>query len=291
MGVAGIVLAIGVLAFTWRLGLAQYQDLPPWMTPERRSALAAASAYLEEEPGEAVFLVAASPRMAPNRIWGEIWRGDWSLVRAGLPAEQIPHTHLFLGSVEDFLAGRPTVSGNATLDLVSEASLEEIEFFLDGREPIVFLIVDMNLHLGNISNLEAEQVVVLGSNLVLLTGPEIAPPDEGAVRAARVAGFESSGRLASASPLLAEPLHLLRVALGLALVLIVPGLLAAPWLGVRSLPAALGVVPALSVAMNVAAGLLLLALFRRPLDPAMAWATVGLATAAGGALLWLARRH
>jgi hypothetical protein len=56
------------------------------------------------------------------------------------------------------------------------------------------------------------------------------------------------------------------------------------------MPAALGVVPALSLGMNIAAGLILLAVVRRPLDPAMAWAIVGLATAAGGALFWLARR-
>jgi hypothetical protein len=43
--------------------------------------------------------------------------------------------------------------------------------------------------------------------------------------------------------------------------------------------------------MNVASGLILLAVLRRPLDPAMAWATVGMSTAAGGALLWLARRR
>jgi hypothetical protein len=291
LGALGIVLALSALALTWRLGLAQYQDLPPWMTPERRSALAAASAYLERRPGEAVFIAAASPRMAPNRIWGEIWRGDWSLVRAGLPARQIPRTHLFLGSVDDYLSGRPTVTGNPTLDLVSEASLEEIDRAPAGQEPVVFLIVDMNLHLGNVRNLEPAQVVVLGSDLVLLTGPGLAPPDEGAVRAARVAGFEVSGELASAPPLFAEPLHLARAALGLALVLVIPGLLAGRWFGIRGLPAALGVVPAISLAMNVAFGLILLAVLRRPLDPAMAWAMVGLSTAAGGALLWLARRR
>jgi hypothetical protein len=149
----------------------------------------------------------------------------------------------------------------------------------------------MNLHLGNVRNLEPESVVILGSDLVLLTGPGLAAPEEGAVRAARVAGFQASGRLASAPLLFAEPLHLARAALGLALLLIVPGLLAGRWFGVRGLPALLGVVPALSLAMNVSFGLILLAVLRRPLDPATAWATVGLATMAGGVLFWLARRR
>jgi hypothetical protein len=229
--------------------------------------------------------------MAPNRIWGEIWRGDWSLVRAGLPAGQIPRTHLFLGAVEDFLAGRPTVTGNPTLDLVSEASLEEIDRSLDGRPPVAFLIVDMNLHLGNVTNLDPAQAVVLGGHLVMLVGPGLAPPDADAVRAARTAGIEASRDLAAAPPLLTDPLHLARVALGLVFVFVLPGVLAAGWFGVRGLPAGLGVVPALSLAMNAASGLFLLALLRRPLTPAIGWATVGLATVAGAVLLLLARRR
>jgi hypothetical protein len=291
VGAVGVAVAVAVLVLTWRLGLAQYQDLPPWMTPERRAALAAASVYLERRPADAVFVAAASPRMAPNRIWGEIWRGDWSLVRAGLPAGQIPRTHLFLGAVEDFLAGRPTVTGNPTLDLVSEASLEEIDRSLDGRPPVAFLIVDMNLHLGNVTNLDPAQAVVLGGHLVMLVGPGLAPPDADAVRAARTAGIEASRDLAAAPPLLTDPLHLARVALGLVFVFVLPGVLAAGWFGVRGLPAGLGVVPALSLAMNAASGLFLLALLRRPLTPAIGWATVGLATVAGAVLLLLARRR
>jgi hypothetical protein len=291
LGVVGVALALAALVFTWRLGLAQYRDVPEWMTPDRRAALAAASTYLERRPGDAVFIAAASPRMAPNRIWGEIWRGDWSVVRAGLPPRQIPRTHLFLGSVENFLAGRATVTGNSTLDLVSEASLDHIDRALAGREPVVFLILDMNLHLGNVRNLDPERAVVLGSDLALLTGPGLAPADEVAVREARVAGFQASGELASAPPLLGAPLHLARVALGVALLLVLPGLLAGPWFGVRGLPASLGLVPPLSLAMNVVSGLILLAVLRRPLDASVAWAVVGLSTAAGGALLWLARRR
>jgi hypothetical protein len=288
--VLGIAVAVPILALTWRLGLAQYTDLPEWMTPERRAALASASAYLEESPGDAVFIAAASPRMAPNRIWGEIWRGDWSLVRAGLLAQQIPRTHLFLGSVNDFLAGRSTVTGNPTLDLVSEASLAEIE--RTAEEPVTaFLIADMNLHLGNVTNLDQEQSVVLGSNVALLTGPGLAEPDDAAVAAARTAGLRASRDLAGAPPLFGDPLHLARVALGLGLLLVVPGALAAGWFGVRTLAAALGVVPALSVAMNVAAGIVLLAVLRQPLTPAMGWASVGVATATGAVLFLMARRR
>jgi hypothetical protein len=290
-GALGIAVAVPILALTWQLGLTQYQDLPPWMTPERRAALAAASAYLERRPADAVFVAAASPRMAPNRIWGEIWRGDWSLVRAGLSGDQIPRTHLFLGSVEDFLANRPTRSSNPTLDLVSEASLAEIERVLNGRLPVVFLIVDMNLHLENLTYLDPSRSTFLGSNIALLEGPGVAPVDQEAVGAARTAGLVASRDLASSPNPLGDPLHLARVALGLALLLVLPGALAARWFGVRGLPSALGVIPVFSVAMNVTSGLILLAVLRRPLTPAMGWATVGLATAAGVALLILSRRR
>lgn len=284
LGALGVAVVLPVLALTWRLGLSQYQDLPPWMTVERRVALAAASEYLEQKPADAVFVAAASPRMAPNRIWGEIWRGDWSLVRAGLSAPQIPRTHLFLGSVEDFLASRPTRTGNSTLDLVSEASFEGIERDLDGRQPVVFLIRDMNLHLGNATYLDASRATILGADLVLLEGPGIAPPDPAAVEAARAAGFQASGELAAPARL-AGPLRLLRLAVGLTLVLVVPGALAARWLGARGFPAAVGVVPAVSLAMNATSGLVLLAVLRRPLTAPVGWATVGLATAVGAGLL------
>ncbi|MGH2681993.1 MAG: hypothetical protein ACRDIX_02025 [Actinomycetota bacterium] len=287
----GMAVAVPILALTWRLGLAQYQDLQPWMTPDRRAALAAASAYLEEHPADAVFVAAASPRMAPNRIWGEIWRGDWSIVRAGLSARQIPRTHLFLGSVEDFLADRPTVTGNPTLDLVSAASHAEIQRALDGRLPAAFLILDMNLHLENVTGLDPSRVTLLGGDLLLLQGPGVAPPDGGAVQAARAAGLRASRDLASSPTPFADPLHLARVALGLSLLLVLPGALAARWFGVRGLPGALGVIPSLSVAMNVASGLIVLAVSRRPLTLGMGWATVALAAAAGmGALLASRRR-
>lgn len=289
MGALGIAVFVAVLVPTWRLGLAQYDDLPPWMTPERRSALAAASAYLERRPSDVVFLASASARMSPNRIWGEIWRGDWSLVRAGLPAEQIPRTHLFLGSAEDFLEGRPTRTGNPTLDLVSAGSLDDIRRNLRGRRPLVFLIRDMNLHLGNAAYLVPPRAAVIGSDLSLLLGPGLAEPDAGAVRAARVAGLAASGELASSPRLLDDPLHLARVALGLVFLLIVPGALARGWFRIRGPAEALAMVPLLSIGMNVAAGLVLLGVLRRPLTPAMGWATVGLATAAGVVTLWRRR--
>jgi hypothetical protein len=291
LGALGVAVVLPVLALTWRLGLSQYRDLPPWMTVERRVALTAASAYLERNRADAVFVAAASPRMTPNRIWGEIWRGDWSVVRAGLSARQIPRTHLFLGAIEDFLAGRPTRTGNPTLDLVSEASLEGIERALDGRQPVVFLIRDMNLHLGNVTHLDEARRTVLGADLLLLEGPGIAPPNPAAVEAARSAGFRASAELAAPAGLLADPLHLARVVLGLALVLVVPGALAARWFGVRGVPAALGVVPALSVAMSLASGLVLLAVVRRPLSPGIGWATVVLTTAAGVGLFIASRRQ
>jgi hypothetical protein len=290
LGALGVAVVLPVLALTWRLGLSQYTDLPPWMTVERRVALAAASEYLERKPADAVFVAAASPRMAPNRIWGEIWRGDWSLVRAGLSARQIPRTHLFLGSVEDFLSGGPTQTGNPTLDLVSEASFDGIEVALDGRQPVVFLIRDMNLHLGNAASLDASRATVLGADLVLLEGPGIAPPDPAAIEAARAAGFRASGELAGPAGL-SGPVRLVRVVVGLALVLVAPGALAARWFGARGFPAALGVVPAISLAMNAASGFLLLAVLRRPLTAPVAWAIVALATASGAGLLMASLRR
>jgi hypothetical protein len=149
----------------------------------------------------------------------------------------------------------------------------------------------MNLHLENLTYLDPSRSTFLGSNIALLEGPGAAPLDQAAVGAARTAGLVASRDLASSPNPLGDPLHLARVALGLALLLVLPGALAARWFGVRGLPSALGVIPVLSLAMNVTSGLILLAVLRRPLTPAMGWATVGLATAAGVALLLSSRRR
>ena len=45
--------------------------------------------------------------------------------RYGVPHGQIDQAHFYLGSLDNYLAGEPTLTGEETYDKVSRASLEE----------------------------------------------------------------------------------------------------------------------------------------------------------------------
>ena len=65
---------------------------------------------------------------------------------------------------------------------------------------------------------------------------------------------------------------------GLLLLFIVPGLLAAPWFRLSGLATRLGMVPVVSLLLNLTSTIVLLAILRRPLSPGVALLAVGLAS-------------
>jgi hypothetical protein len=154
----------------------------------------------------------------------------------------------------------------------------------------VFVIDRLNDELGNRAFIYSERSIRLGAEVALLRGSEFAPPDPGAIEAARAADLRIRRFIDDPPTFLAGPDDLLRGALGLVLVLLLPGLLAARWFRIRDAVMGLGTVPALSLAMNATAGLLVLAVLRRPLSPGVGWLIVGVATLAGAALFLLSLR-
>lgn len=290
---AGALAALGVVALaavvlvpTWRHARVQYRDMRPWAEPELREAMAAASAYLRSQPPgrPTVFVAAGSPRWSEERIWGEVWRADWSLVRAGLPGDRIPDTHLFFGAAEDLLAGRPTVTGNRMLDLVSRAGWESLGPAVAGREPVVLMMRPLNLHLGNPAFLAPPRAVPLGGELALLQGPGLASVDPEGAAAAREAALEAGRSLERPPGLLDRPGRLAGAGIVLALVVVVPGALAAPWFGVRDVPSGLGMVPVVSLCFVLAWGIVVLGVGGRPLTAGVGWVILALAAAIGAAL-------
>jgi hypothetical protein len=290
--VAGVALAALILVPVWAAGLHSYRGRANWMWPSTRSAMAVVRAYIGEEPDRPIVFALSAPRKAtPEALYGAEWRGNWSVLRAALDGEDLNDTYVYLGSIRDLLQGRPTERGNATLDLLSEASFRVMQRGLRGREPLVFVIDRLNDELGNRAFIYSDRSVRLGAEVSLLRGPELAPPDPSAVGAAQAADLRIRRFIADPPFFLAGPGDLLRGALGLVLVLLVPGLLAARWFRVRDLAMGLGTVPALSLAMDVTSGLLLLAVLRRPLTAGMAWAIVAVATFAGAVLFLLSVRR
>lgn len=283
---AALTVAALVLGPAWRYGSQSFDRRTPWMWPSVRSALAAVTAYAEHQPaGTPVVIVLAAGRRAPAQaLYGEAWRGNWSVLRAGLPAPLLSDTYVYLGSARAAVAWRPTRTGNETFDLLSEASFRDIDAGVGDRRPMVFLIRPLSIDLGNQGFLGPPHAIPLGGDASLLLGPRFASPSADGVGAAREAAERAHAWRAAPPGPLAGPLDLLHGLVGLAFLLVVPGGLAARWFRVRDLPMALGTIPALSAAMNAATGLVVLSVARRPLSAAMAWLIVLLATAAGGVL-------
>jgi hypothetical protein len=290
-GIGGVALAALILVPVWAEGLHSYRGRAHWMWPSTRSATAVVRAYIGEEPDRPIVFVLSAERKATREaLYGAKWRGSWSVLRAALDGEDLNDTYVFLGSIRDLLQGRPTLRGNDTLDLLSRASFDVMQRGLRGRRPLVFVINRLNEQLGNRDFIYSERTVRLGAEVSLLRGPEFAPPDPEAVAAAQQADLRIRWFIAEPPFFLAGPGDLLRGALGLALVLVLPGLLAAGWFRVRGLAMGLGTVPALSLAMNATSGLLVLAVWRRPLTEGVAWAIVALSTLAGATLFLLSVR-
>lgn len=81
-----------------------------------------------------------------------------------------------------------------------------------------------------------------------------------------------------------DPLHLLRVLLGIFLLAVLPGLLAAPFFEIEDTPSKVALIPAMSIVMTLLSGIFLLAVWRGSLTPTKAWVVVSLAAGLGAVL-------
>src|SRR5204862_6338735 len=100
--------------------------------------------------------------------------------------------------------------------------------------------------------------------VAVVTGPGVAPVDEGALAAGQAAGRAEARALANPEGLFAEPLHILRVLAALALLLVVPGLIAMRWFQLEDFPSRLALVPGISFAMTITAAFLVKVVHRSP---------------------------
>ena len=78
--------------------------------------------------------------------------------------------------------------------------------------------------------------------------------------------------------------HQARVLAGLFLLAVLPGLLAAPFFGLRDTPSRLALIPGTSIVLTLLAGIGVLAVWRGPLTDTKAWAVVAVAVGAGAGL-------
>jgi len=117
-----------------------------------------------------------------------------------------------------------------------------------------------------------------------VTGPGLVTPSSDTVAAAQAAEEATARAYADHPGVLGNPLHALRVLLGLGILLVVPGLLASRWFEVEGFWARFALVPGISVALVVLSGIAVVAVTRHPFGVADGWASVALAVLAAAGL-------
>ena len=273
-GVLAIVLIV-VTNFTNQLELSGWNDpAKGWLSAAERRDLTTLRANLDARASEdtpVVFVIHDEPAR-PFQIWG-FTKLSGNTSRFAMPRGQIDQAFMYLGSLDNYLAGRPTERGEETYDKLSPALLEDAQAGIDssGVDPIV-VVAEIFNPAGANADLAAGDVdpVVDGDDTVwVLT--------DGTVTEHTADG--STQRTANSDPGSSGPLHLLWVIVALA-ALLVPGYLLLRWAlpdADANLIVGVGMVPVLALGVLTLVGIAVLAVARAPMSPAIAWAIAAIA--------------
>ena len=287
---AGIAVIVAILGYNFATGFKVSGWNKPqggWISADLRTDLDALRGELaaeEDRDRPVVFVIDETPS---PQVWG-FTKLSGNTSRYGLPPGQIDNGYLYLGSLANYLEGKPTTEGDPTYDRLSPALLEDAEDGIAATEgePLTVVASAFNVNGANTDIAEGGASARLVDNAdaevwMLNDGTVVKSGSAETARAAEVApplGWDLSGVL-----------HLLRVVAGVAL-LIVPGAFAVRWaLPDASFAEGLGLAPALAVTGLTVAGVAALAVTRSPFSPALAWICLGIALALGAVLGLVAR--
>ena len=281
LGVVALA-ALVVTNFTSQFEVSGWNDPKKgWLSADERGDLDTLRANLAARTSEdtpVVFVIDDEPDR-PFQIWG-FTKLSGNTSRYGMPQGQIDRAYLYLGSLDNYLTGEPTLRDEETYDKLSPALLEDAERGIEdsGEEPIVVVAEIFNGSGDNTTffddTVESEVLVPDGSQVWF-------------VGDGRVTTLDGSGmvdRTAAASSAESSPLHLVWVVVALA-ALLVPGWFLMRWVRPEAdLAEAVGLVPALAVMVLILVGIVVVAVTRAPMSSPIAWSTAALALA----LSWVA---
>lgn len=243
-----------------------------WIAPEERVEMDAVGAALSSTmPERPIIFVVDAPYVGDTGIYGFAKRAG-NVSRYSVPGTRQGETAFFLGSLADAVARRPSSGPSDYYRFLSAASLADVERVAQrtGGPPLYVVASTFNdpsFRAQEGGSYEDEVWFVQGSQVRSDNGPLAIHPER-----VREGGGVAGAVLASL----------------VLLALLLPGWLAAP--AIRSVrasalgPAILGVVPALSLVLVAASGILVLAIARAPMSFSSAWLSVAMATLAGAAL-------
>jgi hypothetical protein len=282
-----VVVVLAALGLVYlKPGLRSWSRQGSWVTGSTLTDLSAASAYAAAQPGHPIVFV-LYPSTTGSLAWGQA-KQSMNITLGGLSGEEVRRTFFFVGSPSDLLALRPTrIAGRDLFNRISRGFLADAREGLAGftQDPVVFSLDAFNAGAPTASSGTLVEVVPR-VGLVQGSGVAVVSP------AARVvAQRAAAGAAASLANPPSDVGHLLRVLAGLALLIVAPGLLAARWFELNGFVERLVLVPGLSIALVMAAGVVVVGVHRSAFGAADGWATAVLAVAAGAVLGLLARRR
>lgn len=252
LGVGAVGLAI---VTNYASGLTQPQWTDPdrgWIAPDERRDFEALASSLRGVDDDIVFVV-DDDASEPVRLYGFVKRAG-NIARYGVPPQLQAETSIYLGSLENLLANRPTPRDDF-YERLSASTLEEVK---DPGSAVVVVPEVLNRTGSNVS----------------LSGGERSTGVVGVANGAITVGSRTIPSSTDPEPR-AELGDWARAIAG-AVILLIPGFLMARVLMPGSLSAFTGVAVVLGIALMVALTIGVLAIVRTPLTPVVAWSTVAL---------------
>ena len=288
-GFAVAALIVASFGYIWVNGRDAARWADPdnqWIDQPTRTSLSAARAIVENEPDDTpiVFVVNFGDTYQ-SYGWAKTFT---NVSRTGLPGDAVKRSMTYFGDIEDLRLGQPTVLTDETYNKMSRGFSHQVDLLREEypSPPVVFLVRQFNEGTANEDLLDSGDptLVPLSDDIAVVTGDGFATPSSAAVADARAAEQEVAAFYADHPGIFGNLAHNLWVILALVLLLVVPGALAARFFELNDTWLRVALIPGVSVALTVIAGVLVVAVHRAPFSTADGWASLALATGFGAAL-------
>ena len=298
VGMIGAVAVIASLCFVFWGGRQASKWADPanqWIDQPTRTSLAAVRAVVETEPGRPIVFLTNFDDRYVSYGWAKTYT---NVSRTGLPGDAVKRDFSYFGDPERFteLAAQgfpgygegPLLLTDPTYNKMTLGFYGEIQAMhrTYDQTPIVFLVRQFNEHTPSETYLDsgASTLVPLSDDVAIVTGQGLTTPSDSAVEAAHRAEAATASFYEDHPGPLGNPLHNLRVIFGLAILLVVPGAIAAKWFEIEGAWMRIALIPGISVVLTILGGLLVASVWRGPFSTAHGWASVGVATSAAAGL-------
>ncbi len=299
VGMIATVALIGSFGYVWVKGRDASQfanENNQWIDQPTRTALAGARAIIESEPGHPIVFVLNFGDTYQAYGWAKTFT---NVSRTGVPGDRVEMDFSYFGDVKTFTelaaAGfpaddHPTLLTDPTYNKMTLGFYGEIQRMTrDFPElPVAFLIRQFNGNTENTALLDQDpapaNLLKISDDIAVVTGEGLVTPSPEALAAAKTAEEATANLYANHPGPLGNPVHNLLVILALVLLLVVPGLIAAPWFDLDDPWLKIALIPGISTVLVILSGIFVVSVTRTSFGVAQGWASALLAVGVAGGL-------